>query len=105
MGLLYDVETHTINYHLKRIFADSDLPEDSVIRNFQITAADGKTYKHRALQSRRQLRPQLRSQITPSSDTEFTDETLLGPESAFLNLLSSLNTASLVLCVGAPCPL
>ena len=44
MGLLYDVETHTINYHLKKIFADSELQEDSVIRNFRITAADGKSY-------------------------------------------------------------
>jgi hypothetical protein len=44
MGLLYDVETHTINYHLKKVFADSELPEDSVIRNFRITAADGKSY-------------------------------------------------------------
>ena len=24
MGLLYNVETHTINYHLKKIFADGD---------------------------------------------------------------------------------
>jgi hypothetical protein len=44
MGLLYDVETHTINYHLKKVFADHELQEDSVIRNFRITAADGKTY-------------------------------------------------------------
>ena len=44
MGLLYDVETHTVNYHLKKVFADSELQEDSVIRNFRITAADGKTY-------------------------------------------------------------
>jgi len=44
MGVLYDVETHTINYHLKRVFADSELEEDSVIRNFRITAADGKNY-------------------------------------------------------------
>ena len=44
MGLLYDVETHTINYHLKKILEDSELQEDSVIRNFRITAADGKTY-------------------------------------------------------------
>jgi hypothetical protein len=44
MGLLYDVETHTINYHLKKVFADSELAEDSVIRNFRITAADGKSY-------------------------------------------------------------
>ena len=47
MGLLYDVETHTVNYHLKKIFADSELQEDSVIRNFRITAADGKTYDTR----------------------------------------------------------
>ena len=44
MGLLYDVATHTINYHLKQIFSDSELQEDSVIRNFRITAADGKSY-------------------------------------------------------------
>jgi hypothetical protein len=44
MGVLYDVETHTINYHLKKVFSDSELEEDSVIRNFRITAADGKNY-------------------------------------------------------------
>ncbi|MDP2599627.1 MAG: virulence RhuM family protein [Deltaproteobacteria bacterium] len=44
IGVLYDVETHTINYHLKKVFADSELEEDSVIRNFRITAADGKIY-------------------------------------------------------------
>ena len=44
MASLYDVETHTINYHLKKIFADSELQEDSVIRNFRITATDGKSY-------------------------------------------------------------
>ncbi len=44
MGLLYNVETHTINYHLKKIFADGEIDENSVIRKFRITAADGKTY-------------------------------------------------------------
>ena len=44
MGQLYDVETHTINYHLKKVFDDSELEEDAVIRNFRITAADGKSY-------------------------------------------------------------
>jgi hypothetical protein len=44
MGVLYNVETHTINYHLKKVFADSELQEDSVVRNFRITAVDGKTY-------------------------------------------------------------
>lgn len=51
MGVLYDVETHTVNYHLKKIFGDSELQEDSVIRSFRITAADGKNYdtKHYSL--------------------------------------------------------
>ena len=51
MGVLYDVETNTINYHLKKVFSDSELQEDSVIRKFRITAADGKNYdtKHYSL--------------------------------------------------------
>ena len=44
MSVLYDVETNTINYHLKKIFSDNELEEDSVIRNFRITAKDGKSY-------------------------------------------------------------
>lgn len=44
MGTLYNVETQTINYHLKKIFTDSELEENSVIRNFRITALDGKNY-------------------------------------------------------------
>ena len=51
MGVLYDVATHTINYHLKKVFSDSELQEKSVIRNFRITAAAGKSYntKHYSL--------------------------------------------------------
>lgn len=44
MGVLYAVETHTINYHLKKVFDDAELEAGSVLRNFRITAADGKTY-------------------------------------------------------------
>ncbi len=44
MGMLYDVETHTVNYHLKKVFDDRELEAGSVIRNFRITAADSKTY-------------------------------------------------------------
>jgi hypothetical protein len=44
MGQLYDVETQTINYHLKKVFSDNELQESSVIRKFRITAADGKSY-------------------------------------------------------------
>ncbi|MDD3925100.1 MAG: RhuM family protein, partial [bacterium] len=52
MATLYGVETHTINYHIRKIFSDSEMQEGLVIRNFRITAADGKTYdtKHYALQ-------------------------------------------------------
>lgn len=53
MAALYDVDVRTINYHLKKIFEDAELQEDSVIRNFRITAADGKAYntKHYNLQA------------------------------------------------------
>jgi hypothetical protein len=44
MATLYAVDVRTINYHLLKIFSDSELQEDSVIRNFRITAADGKNY-------------------------------------------------------------
>lgn len=44
MATLFDVEVNTINYHTKKIFQDSELQEDSVIRKFRITAADGKSY-------------------------------------------------------------
>ncbi|GHS85037.1 hypothetical protein FACS1894201_04300 [Bacteroidia bacterium] len=44
LAALYDVEVHTINYHIKKIFEDRELSEDSVIRNFRITAADNKEY-------------------------------------------------------------
>ena len=44
MGLLYDVESHTITYRLQKIFSDSELDENSVTRIFRVTADDGKTY-------------------------------------------------------------
>ena len=44
MATLYDVETNTINYHVKKIFSDSELQENAVIRKFRITANDGKSY-------------------------------------------------------------
>lgn len=45
MAVLYDVDVRTINYHLKSIFADGELVENSVIQDFRITATDGKTYR------------------------------------------------------------
>ena len=52
LATLYEVDVRTINYHILKIFEDSELSEDSVIRNFRITATDGKTYdtKHYNLQ-------------------------------------------------------
>jgi hypothetical protein len=44
LAALYDVDVRTVNYHLKKVFADKELDENSVIRNFRITAADGKSY-------------------------------------------------------------
>ena len=53
MATLYDVSVSAINQHLKRIFADNELEEDSVIKQYLITAADGKNYntKHYSLQA------------------------------------------------------
>lgn len=52
MAMLYGVEVHTVNYHIKKIFADSELQEEGVIRKFRITAPDGKQYntKHYSLE-------------------------------------------------------
>ena len=52
MAVLYDVDVQTINYHIKKIFKDSELQPDSVIRKFRITADDGKNYltNHYSLQ-------------------------------------------------------
>jgi hypothetical protein len=44
MAELYNVNVRTINEHLMTIFNDDELQEDSVIRNFRITASDGKQY-------------------------------------------------------------
>lgn len=44
MATLYDVDIRTINYHIQKIFSDSELEEESVIRKFRITASDGKNY-------------------------------------------------------------
>ena len=44
LSILYDVDVRTINYHIKKIFEDSELSEKAVIRKFRITASDGKEY-------------------------------------------------------------
>ena len=43
MAQLFRVDIRTINEHIKNIFSSDEL-DDSVIRNFRITASDGKNY-------------------------------------------------------------
>jgi hypothetical protein len=42
---LFQKDVRTINEHIGHIFEEGELAEDSVIRRFRITAADGKTYE------------------------------------------------------------
>ena len=53
MATLYDVSVPAINQHLKRIFSDNELEEGSVVKQYLITAKDGKNYntKHYNLQA------------------------------------------------------
>ncbi len=53
MATLYDVCVAAINQHLKKVFEDGELREESVIKKYLITAADGKSYntKHYNLQA------------------------------------------------------
>lgn len=53
MAALYDVSVSAINQHLKKIFDDNELDENSVIKKYLITANDGKSYntKHYNLQA------------------------------------------------------
>jgi hypothetical protein len=57
MATLYDVSVPAINQHLKRIFADNELEEASVVKQYLITDADGKNYrvKHYSLQAMRKI--------------------------------------------------
>ena len=52
MANLYDVTISAINQHLKRIFSDNELEQNSVIKKYLITANDGKKYNtnHYSLQ-------------------------------------------------------
>lgn len=52
MAKVYGVDVRTISEHIRKIFEDGELVEDSVIRKIRITATDGKNYntKHCNLQ-------------------------------------------------------
>lgn len=47
MAELFGVDVRTVHEHLKNIFKEGELIENSVIRNFRTTAADGKNYDTR----------------------------------------------------------
>ena len=44
MGELFDVSTDNVGLHLKNIFAEEELEENSVTEESSVTAADGKNY-------------------------------------------------------------
>lgn len=41
LASLYDIETNTINYHIKKIYDDNELNEESTIRKFRIVQKEG----------------------------------------------------------------
>ena len=41
LATLYEVDVRTINYHIKKIFEDSELTEEATIRNFRIVQTEG----------------------------------------------------------------
>lgn len=53
MATLYGVSVQAVSQHLKRIFADAELEEEAVIKQYLITVGDGKQYrtKHYSLQA------------------------------------------------------
>lgn len=44
MAELFGVDVRTVNEHLQNIYESQELDQNSVIRNFRITASDGKNY-------------------------------------------------------------
>ncbi len=49
MAVLYDVDVRTVNYHIKKIFEDSELQEDATIRKFRIVQNEGSRQIERAV--------------------------------------------------------
>ena len=41
MAALYDINVRTINQHIKKIYSDAELEEDSTIRKFRIVQEEG----------------------------------------------------------------
>lgn len=49
MATLYDVGLPTINEHIKKIYSDSELEEDSTVRKFRIVQTEGSRQVERAI--------------------------------------------------------
>jgi hypothetical protein len=45
IAVLFAVTVPTVNEHLKNLFSDGEIQENSVVRKFRTTAADGKNYQ------------------------------------------------------------
>lgn len=45
MAALFDCSTDNISLHLKNIFKENELDENSATEEFSVTASDGKAYK------------------------------------------------------------
>ena len=51
LAVLYDVEVHTINYHIKKIFEDRELDPMATIRKFRIVQIEGSRSVERELEN------------------------------------------------------
>lgn len=49
MAALYDVDIRTINEHIKKVYADSELTPEATIRKFRIVQAEGQRQVHRTI--------------------------------------------------------
>jgi hypothetical protein len=50
MATLYDVEIHTINYHIKKIYDDKELVPEATIRKFRIVQIEGNRQVEREIE-------------------------------------------------------
>lgn len=60
MATLYDVSVPAINQHLKKIFEDGELVEDSVIKKYLTTADEGRIIKQNIIIFRQLLQLDLK---------------------------------------------
>ena len=44
MGQLFDVESNTINYHLKEIYDIGELEKESTARKFRVVQTEGRSW-------------------------------------------------------------